>query len=444
MQARLSRNRLSPFRIIITGFGAVILIGTLLLMLPISAKARQWTSIENALFTATSAVCVTGLVVQDTATYWSAFGQAVILVMIQIGGLGIVSVAAFIATISGKKVSLLQRSVLQESISAHQVGGLVKMTAFIFEVAFLIELIGAVLMFPVFFKAYGAYGIWMSVFHSVSAFCNAGFDIMGDKTGIFTSLTAFSDQIWIVIPVCLLIVIGGIGFLTWEDIAEKRFHVKKYRLQSKVVLTTTAVLIVIPAMILFFNDFSFFPLKERICLSVFHAITPRTAGFNTIEMSSLTGAGRAMTIALMVIGGSPGSTAGGLKTTTIAVLIANVVAVIRRRKSTQLFGRRIEDSTIKTASTLMIIYLGWILLGAFMISIIDGLPIGVCLFETASAVGTVGLSYGITPSLGLISHLILIGLMFFGRVGGLTLMYAALSYTGNEFSQCPVEKINVG
>ncbi len=437
-------KRFSSFQIIIAGFLAVILAGTFLIMLPVSSETGHWTSFGTALFTSTSAVCVTGLVVRDTASAWSLFGQAVILVLIQIGGLGIISVTAFIASVSGRRISLLQRSLLQESFSAHQIGGIVKMTGFIFKAAFILELSGAVMMMPSFCGRYGISGIWMSVFHSVSAFCNAGFDIMGRRTGSFSSLTSFSNSFGIVLPVCLLIVVGGIGFLTWDDIVVHKFRFKRYRLQSKIILTSTMLLIFLPAAVLFCNDFSMYPMKERICLSLFQAITPRTAGFNTFDLNAMTGAGRAMTIVLMLIGGSPGSTAGGMKTTTVTVLAANAAAVVRRRKSPQLFGRRIEDTAVKSASALLLLYLFFAMAGAFIISVAEDLPVGVCLFETASAIGTVGLSLGLTPSLGQLSRGILIFLMFFGRTGGLTILFAAVSSKGAETSQCPVEKISVG
>ena len=444
MSGRLFGKQLSSFQIIIAGFAAVILIGALLLTLPVSAESGQWTPFGDALFTAVSAVCVTGLVVQDTALYWSAFGQTLILILIQIGGLGIVSVAAMIATASGRKISLLQRSMLQESISAHQVGGIVKLTGFICKTALITELAGTLLLLPAFCSAYGTAGIRLAVFHSVSAFCNAGFDIMGSRSGEFSSLTAFGSSFGVVIPICLLILIGGIGFLTWDDIARNRFHFKKYRMQSKVILSAAALLILIPAALFFFNDFSSLELKERICASLFQAVTPRTAGFNTVEMSSLSSAGRALTVVLMLIGGAPGSTAGGVKMTTAAVLLANSSAVVCRRRNPKLFGRRIEEDTVRAASTLLILYLGLVLTGAFLISTAEGLPFETCFFEAASAIGTVGLSLGITPMLGLVSRGVLIGLMFFGRVGGLTLLYAAVSSRRAETMQFPVGKINVG
>lgn len=439
-----SGRKMSSFQIIICGFLAVILVGTMILMLPISTVGRQWASFETALFTSVSAVCVTGLVVQDTASFWSAFGQFIIMLLIQIGGLGIISVTAFLVTVSGRKISLLQRSLLMESISADQVGGIVKMTSFIFRLAFTVELIGAILMMPTFCINFGLSGIWMAVFHSVSAFCNAGFDVMGTHSGTFSSLTYFSDSFGVVIPICALIVIGGIGFLTWGDVAFHGIHFKRYRMQSKVIIVTTAGLILFPTLFFFLNDFAAYPLKQRLCLSLFQAVTPRTAGFNTADMAAVTGVGRVMMIVLMLIGGSPGSTAGGIKTTTAAVLCANVISTVRRRRSTQLFGRRIDDETVRQSATLLMIYPLFVLSAAQLISFIEDIPIGPCIFETASAIGTVGLSLGITPSLGTVSHMLLIMLMFFGRVGALTIMFAATSRDGLEVSQCPFAKIHVG
>ena len=444
MILRLSGKKLSSFQTIILGFWMLIIVGTLLLMLPVSVRDGHSASLEEALFTSTSAVCVTGLVVKDTASYWSSFGQAVILILIQIGGLGIVSVAAFIAMISGRKITLLQRSTLQDSISAHQIGGIVKLTGFVFRTALIAETAGALLMLPVFCGEYGTSGIWMSVFHSVSAFCNAGFDIMGDKSGTFSSLTSFASNPGIVIPICLLIIIGGIGFLTWEDVAVNRFHFRKYRMQSKTALAVTGVLIIVPMVLLLLFEYTGGSAGERILLSLFQAVTPRTAGFNTASLTSLSGAGKMMLIALMLIGGSPGSTAGGMKTTTAAVLAADAFSVIFRKKSAQLFGRRIEEGTIRNAETLLMLYLVLPVIGAAVISIADQLPVGVCVFEAVSAIGTVGLSLGITSSLGTVSHMILVFLMFFGRVGGLTLIFAAINSKSIDVSQRPVEKIIVG
>ncbi len=437
-------KKFNSFQIIIGGFLLVVLFGAVLLMFPFSSATGQWTSFEDTLFTSTSAVCVTGLVVRDTGTYWSLFGQILILILIQIGGLGVISFAVFFAAVSGRKISLFQRSMLQESISAHQIGGIVKMTGFIFRNAFIIELIGAAALLPAFCIEFGPKGIWMAFFHSVSAFCNAGFDIMGAHSGEFSSLTHFAGNPAVVIPVCILIVVGGIGFLTWDDIAENRFRFKKYRLQSKVILVTTLLLIVLPAIMFFFLDFKDYPLKTRIFLSLFQSVTPRTAGFNTADLSLMTGAGKAVIVGLMLIGGSPGSTAGGMKTTTLPVLLANAISVFKRKKNAEMFGRRIEDAAVKNASALLMIYLILPVAGAAVLSVSNGLPISVCAFETASALGTAGLTLGITTGLDTLSHILLVIFMFIGRVGGLTLIYAALSAKTAEVSQYPVEKISVG
>lgn len=437
-------RQFSSFQIIIAGFLSVILIGALLLVLPISSSEGVWTPMSDALFTAVSAVCVTGLVVKDTAIHWSYFGQAIILILIQIGGLGIVSVSVMVATASGRKISLLERSMLQESLSANQLGGIVKLTGFIFRIALIAELIGALLMLPTFCSSFGSQGIWMSIFHSVSAFCNAGFDIMGNKTGAFSSLTSFSSHFGVVIPVCLLIITGGIGFLTWDDVSKNKLRLKRYSMQSKVILTATALLVLIPMLIFFFNDFSGLKPGTRLMVSLFQAITPRTAGFNTVDMNHLTGAGRAVIVVLMFIGGAPGSTAGGMKTTTAAVLVANTAAVMRHNKNPHMFKRRIDDETVKYASTVLSLYIFLALASAYIISVAEGLPFMSCIFESASAIGTVGLSLGITPSLGIVSRVVLMGLMFFGRVGALTLLFAAGNNNKIENSQYPMEKINVG
>lgn len=444
MSVHKPRRRLSSFQIIILAFAGVILAGALLLMLPIASKSGQWTSFGDTLFTSTSAVCVTGLVVKDTATYWSYFGQGLILFMIQIGGIGVIAVALFIAMLSGRKLSLMQRSALQDSISAPTIGGVGHLSRFAVVTVFLIELIGAVALLPAFCTEYGASGIWMAFFHSISAFCNAGFDLMGSRSGQFTSLTAFAANPAVVVPICLLIIIGGIGFLTWRDIREHGFRFKRYRMQSKVVLVTSAILVIGPMIWMFFGEYADAPLKERICLSLFQAVTPRTAGFNTSDLSALTGIGRMLFIILMLIGGSPGSTAGGMKTTTVAVLFANATTVFRRRKNAEMFGRRIDDGTVKSASTILVLYLFLALTGASIISAVEGLPFEPCLFETGSAVATVGLSLGLTPTLGAVSRIILIILMFLGRVGGLTLIYAAVSGRNAEVSKSPEEKIVVG
>ena len=438
------KRRLSSFQIIILGFAGVILLGALLLMLPISAAARCVTPFHEALFTATSAVCVTGLVVQDTGSYWSVFGQAVILTLIQIGGLGVVTVAASFALLSGRRISLMQRSIMQDAISAPKVGGIVRLTRFILRGTFLIELIGALAMLPVFCRDYGWRGIWMAVFHSISAFCNAGFDILGTNNNLYPSLTGYVQNPVINITIMLLIITGGIGFLTWDDICENKLHFHRYRMQSKVIVIVTLVLIVLPALFFFFADFGALPLGERIQAALFQSVTPRTAGFNTVDLSAMSGASLGVMILLMLIGGSPGSTAGGMKTTTLAVLLANAAATFRRRDSAQFFGRRLDCGAVKTAATILTMYLVLFFGGGVFISIYENLPLSSCLYEAASAVGTVGLTLGITPQLHIPSQMVLIALMYLGRVGGLTLIYAALSGKKTSNAKLPLEEITVG
>ena len=438
------KNRFTSFQIIIGGFIAVILIGALLLMLPVSSKAGIITPFNEALFTSTSAVCVTGLVVQDTATYWSWFGQGIILVLIQIGGLGVITIAVSFALLSGRKISLMQRSVIQEAISAPKVGGIVRLTGFVLKGTFLVEFTASIIMMPVFVKDFGAKGIWMAIFHSISAFCNAGFDLMGTENAKYASLTSYISHPLINITIMLLIIIGGIGFLTWEDILKNKYRIKNYRMQTKVILTTSLLLILFPAFFFFFRDFADMPMQERIFSSLFQAVTPRTAGFNTADLTMMTKDGLGIVIVLMLVGGSPGSTAGGMKTTTLAVLIANTLACFRRKEDAQMFGRRIETSTIKNAATIFMMYIVLFFGGAIVISTVEDLSFSTCLFETASAIGTVGLTLGITPELGVISQTILMILMFLGRVGGLTLIYAALSGSGKKISKLPQEKMTVG
>lgn len=437
------KKHLSSAQIIIFGFLGAILAGTLLLMLPIASKSGEMTTFSDSLFTATSAVCVTGLIVLDTATYWSFFGQAVILLMIQIGGLGIVTLAVATAMVAGRKIGLMQRSTLQEAISAPKVGGIVRLAGFILRTTFIAEALGAILLSFVFTKDFGLKGIWLGVFHSVSAFCNAGFDLMGEAAP-FSSLTGYYNQPLVNITLILLIIFGGIGFLVWEDIKTNKLNVRKYRLQSKVVLLTSLALIVIPFLYLYFREFTYLSGAERVFVSLFQSVTTRTAGFNTTDLNALSGTGKSLMSVLMLIGGSPGSTAGGMKTTTIAVLVFSSISVFLKKDDVECFGRRIATITIKNAAAILLMYLMLFSLGGAAISTIENLPLSDCLFETASAIGTVGLTLGITPKLCVFSRLILIALMFFGRVGGLTIIFATVNRTNNNISRKPKEQITVG
>ncbi len=439
-------KRLSSFQLILLGFAAVILTGTLLLMLPISTASGDSASFSDALFTAISAVCVTGLITQDTATYWSQFGQTLILVLIQIGGLGVVTAASAIAFISKRKINLRQRSTMQEAVSAQQVGGVVKFTSFIFKATFLIELIGAILLMPVFCRDLGFLkGLWYSVFHSISAFCNAGFDLMGFKTQ-FSSLTSYAFDPMLNIVIMFLIISGGLGFATWEDIRTHRHHLKKYRAQSKVILVTTGILLLVPMLYFYFCEFSNWEMSfpKKLLASAFQAVSPRTAGFNTVSFGDMYQGSLCVIIILMLVGGSSGSTAGGMKTNTLAVLVSAAFSVFKRREDIHFFGRRVEWDTLHKAAAILMLYLSLFLTSGIAISLIEDLPLIDCMFETASAVATVGLTTGITPQLGIASKIILMLLMFFGRVGGLTFVYAAYMNPKKNFSKLPLDKISVG
>ena len=412
------KKHMTSFQLIILGFAGVIFVGTVLLMLPFSSLEKVSTPFHEALFTATSAVCVTGLVVKDTGSYWSLAGQMIILALIQIGGLGVVTVAASVSLLSGKKISLMQRSTMQNAISAPKVGGIVRLTRFIL--------------------------IWMSIFHSISAFCNAGFDILGTASSIFPSLTGYSGNILINLVIMLLIITGGIGFLTWDDIYTNKLNFKRYRMQSKIILMTTACLILFPAVFFYICDLTKLPMGKRLLAAAFQSVTTRTAGFNTINISEMSEASKAVMILLMLIGGSPGSTAGGMKTTTFSVLILNAIATFRSQENAGAFGRRLEYHVIKNAATIAMLYFALFFGGGIAISVYEGLPLLDCLYEAASAVGTVGLTLGITPELHVFSQVVLIILMYLGRVGGLTLIYAVFSGRNKGNAKLPLEKITVG
>ena len=426
----------------VVSFVILIFIGTVLLTLPISAKSGQFTNPVDALFTATSAACVTGLSVYETFMHWSYFGQGVLLVLIQCGGLGLAAFATGLTLLVRRRIGIRHLVLARESAGGSNLD-VISLLRIVVAFTFAVEALGALLLMARFVPLYGGLGAWASVFVSVSAFCNAGFDLMGVR-GEFSSLTTYADNPAITLTIMALIIIGGIGFLTWDDIHINKWHIRRYRMQSKVILTTTAVLLVIPAVVFFSFEFQTLPLGERILKSLFQAVTPRTAGFNTADLTVMSESAQFIIIVLMLIGGSPGSTAGGMKTTTIAVMIGNALAVFRRKEDAHFFGRRIEEDAVRTAATVFSMYVMLPVIGALVISMAEHQPMLICLFETASAIGTVGLSLGLTQSLGVLSQLILIVLMFFGRVGGLTLIFAALSGVRKNVSRLPQEKITVG
>ena len=442
-------ERVSPARVIIFGFLALILLGTALLMLPVSTRERVGASFFDALFTATSATCVTGLVVHDTATYWSGFGQAVILFLIQVGGMGVVTMAVAIFIFSGKRIGLKQRWVMQESISAPQVGGIVRQTRVILKTAFAIEGVGALILAVRFCPEFGpGRGLWYAVFHSISAFCNAGFDLMGTQAP-FSSLTGYTGDAAVNATVMLLIVVGGLGFLTWQGVSAHRFRFKEYRLQSKLILVTTAGLLLFGFLFFLLYEFRLpqwdnLPPSEKFLAAMFQSVTPRTAGFNTVDLARMSEPSKLLTILLMLTGGSPGSTAGGFKTTTFAVLMLSAIAVFRKRPSAQCFGRRVQDGVLQSACAIFLLYLLLFLAGGIVICCIDQVPLMDALFEAASAIGTVGLSLGGTARFSLPCRMILVFLMYFGRVGGLTMIYAFTAGSRAISSQFPQEQVTVG
>ncbi|MER2081674.1 MAG: potassium transporter TrkG [Ruminococcus sp.] len=435
---------MTSFQIILLSFFVLIMLGTLLLMLPISSNGHGVTPFADALFTATSATCVTGLIVRDTATYWSFFGQVVIITLIQIGGMGVITIGMTVMRASGMKIGLWHRSTMQESVSAHNVGGMVRYSGFIIKTTVLVELIGAALLFPVFCKDFGVLkGLWYSLFHSISAFCNAGFDLMGTREP-FSSLTTYGSHIYLNCVIMLLIIAGGIGFLVWGDLKTHKYHFKRYSLQTKIVLVTNLILILLPAVYFFFNEYDKMGLSDRIISSFFQSVTTRTAGFNSQDLTKMSEPGIAIMVILMLIGGSPGSTAGGMKTVTFAVLFLSAITVFGRRRDVQSFKRRIADDLVRNAGAILFMYFVLTFVTGVIISRTEQLPLLTCLFETSSGIGTVGLTLGITTKLTLLSKSILMVLMFFGRVGGLTMIYAALPSSGSKNSRLPLETISIG
>lgn len=440
----------SPMKLILGGYCLIILIGTILLTLPIAARSGQWTPISDCFFTATSATCVTGLVRFDTYTHWTMFGQLVILGMIQIGGIGFMTVAIMIMVAARKKISLSQRALMQNSVSAPQLGGIVRMTKFIALGTLVVEVIGAVLLSFSFVPKFGwVKGIYFSIFHSISAFCNAGFDLMGGTTGQFSSLTGMADDWYVNMVIIFLIFVGGLGFFVWYDVLHNRFRFRKLKLQSKMVLSISTGILLIGAIILFLAEsggaaYKGMALNERILASLFQSMTCRTAGFNTIDFGAMSEAGIFVMICLMFIGGSTGSTAGGIKTTTFWVLCVSIFATFKRKKNIEAFGRRMEENITRTASCVFMTYLLLSCSVAVLISVIEDLPILVTLFEASSAMATVGLTMGITPSISMVSKLLLTFLMLCGRVGSITMLLAFSSEKKVTNSRLPLEPIQVG
>lgn len=440
----------SPMKLILGGYLAIILAGTLLLALPGATRGPGSTPVSDCFFTATSATCVTGLVRFDTFTHWTLFGQLVILGLIQTGGIGFVTVAILVMVFAKKKITLSQRSLMQNSISAPQIGGIVRMTKFIAMGTFAVEFAGAVLLAFYFVPRLGmAKGIYFSVFHSVSAFCNAGFDLMGGTEGEFSSLTGFAGEWYLTSIIMLLIFLGGLGFFVWHDVIAHKFRFRRFGLQSKMVLAVSIGLVAAGALVLGVLEwngslYESLSVNEKIHASVFQSVSLRTAGFNTVDLAGMTEGAQFIMICLMFIGGSTGSTAGGIKTTTFWILCISIFATFRRKKNIEMFGRRMDEGITRTAACVFMTYLLLTIGVSVLISAIEGLPLLTVLFESVSAMATVGLTFGITPTLGMVSKLLLAFLMLCGRVGSITMLLAFSSDKRVTNSRLPLEKVQIG
>lgn len=441
-------KNLSGMQLIAIGFFLLILAGTLLLMLPLSSRDGTVTPFMTALFTATSASCVTGLILTDTFTHWSVFGQLVLLMLIQIGGLGFITIGTAVSLLLRRKIGLKERGWIKESFNVLDIGGVVRLIRLVLRGTLLIEGIGAILLFIRFYPRMGfLQGLYYGIFHSVSAFCNAGFDLMG-RYEPYSSFTAYYDDPIVTFTLCALILTGGIGFIVWRDIAEHKWHLHKYALQTKMVLSASVVLIFGGALLFYLIEgnrlYADMSMTGKICSSFFNAITPRTAGFNTTDTGALSEGGKLLTIILMFIGGGSGSTAGGVKMATIFVLLLHLRSTLSRTTGTNIFGRRIEDGTVTKASALLCTYLFCSLIATLILTSMQNFAIGDALFEVISAICTVGMSTGITGLLNPVSQVVIAFLMYIGRLGSLSF---ALSFTDHKkltHIMQPVERINIG
>ena len=439
---------ISPSQIIILGYLGLIFCGTGLLMLPWTTRDGLGASLGDALFTATSAITVTGLVVHDTMQYWSFFGQLVILLLIQTGGLGVVTMAIAVAVLTGQKIGFRLRWVMQESISAPQLAGIVRTTGFICRIVLCVELVGAFLLALRFCPEMGlGQGLWMALFHAVSAFCNAGFDLMGARQA-YSSVTAYSADPLVCLVIAGLIITGGIGFLTLEDVRCHGPRFRHYHLQSKFVLLASAFLLVAGFCYFYCLEFSSdrwqMSESEAVLASFFQAVSPRTAGFNSVDLTALSPMSQLVTILLMLVGAAPGSTGGGFKVTTLAVLFLALIAIFLNRRDVRGFDRRVSDSTLRKASGIFMFFVLLYLTGGMLICCLDDLPLMVAFFEAASAIATVGLTLGVTPELSDASRAVLILLMYFGRVGSLTVLFAVSSGLRQDAFRYPAEEVAVG
>ncbi|GBU11235.1 potassium uptake protein, TrkH family [Erysipelotrichaceae bacterium] len=428
MLTKIQKRKISPLQMLVLGYATVIIFGASLLLLPISRLGVEVTFI-NALFTAVSAVCVTGLVVVDTATTWSPFGQVVILLLIQIGGIGILAFITSIQIVMKQKINLKQRLLVKQDISGFDLKKIVLFVRRILIYTFVIEGIAAIILASQFIPIYGvSKGLWFGVFHAISAFCNAGFDLIGN----FQSLVPFQSNPIILYTVATTIILGGLGFFVYVDITERK---KKFSFHTKLVLTTTIILLVGGTILIGLSEYGGQTLAglspiDKLNNIFFMAVTPRTAGFTTVDLTLMNGTTNITTIILMFIGGSPGSTAGGIKTTTIAVVFISLFAVIRRRKDAEVFERRINNETLLIAQTILTLSMLIVMASTIILTYTDKhFSLLAIVFEVVSAFGTVGSSLNMTPGLSFIGKLIIMILMFIGRVGPLTFALSVMKET---------------
>ena len=442
------KARKSTTRLIASGFALIILAGALLLSLPIANKSGHGNWL-NSLFTATSATCVTGLVVTDTYQNWTIFGQIIILCLIEVGGLGFLTIGAYISVLLKKRIGLQEREQLQESVNTLEIAGVVRLVKKIVQGALCVEGLGAVLLAFRFVPRFGvARGIYFSVFHAVSAFCNGGFDLMGVNEA-YSSLVAFEGDIVVNLVVVTLILVGGIGFIVWDDVMRNKWHFRKYLLHSKIVITTTLILTAAGTILFLITEnnaaFAGMSPLEKFLGALFSSVTPRTAGFNSVDTAALSNSGKIITMVMMFIGGSPGSTAGGVKTTSMVVLLFYAVAMVLGREDINLFGMRLTDEVVKKANAVVIINATLTIMATVTIMTLQPLlNFEDVLFEVLSAIGTAGMTVGITRELNIISRVIIIVLMYCGRLGSLSF---ALVFAQKKISASvrqPQEKIIVG
>ncbi len=447
-EIKLKSTRLARSAIIAIGFAAIILIGTLLLMLPFSTKTGESTSFLGALFTSTSATCVTGLITYDTFSHWTIFGQLVIITLIQIGGLGFITFGVYGMMLFRKKIGLEDRELVHDSLNSLKLGGTLSLVKSVIKGTLIIEGIGAAILSVCFIDELGFWrGIYYGIFHSVSAFCNAGFDLFGFKQP-FSSLTLYYDDPIVILTISALIIIGGIGFAVWDDVRSNKWHFKKYKLHSKVVIFTTFILLSFSTLFFMFSErngvLSQMTTGDKWLSAFFCAVTPRTAGFNSVDIASMSTPGKLMTCILMFIGGSPGSTAGGIKTTTVVVIVMFIIAYITRHKDCTIFKRRLSDELVKKASTVLFVNFSLAILASIVITLCHPLPLSDVLVETFSAIGTVGMSSGITRSLGAVSKIVIIVLMYCGRIGSLSFVLSFSEKRKTSNLRYPTEDILIG